>query len=88
MIADIKKIDVERNSLRSLGSGRRMLIMTMKKCVHVHLREGSRGRVEGLAPPPPAAFKYNWYSSPPPKKKTWWFIDAEVKHEMRLENLR
>ena len=53
VMADIKNIDVERSSLRSLGSGRRMLIMTMKKCVHVHLRGGSRGRVEGFAHPHP-----------------------------------
>ena len=73
-MADIKKKDrCRKSSLRSLGSGRRMLIMTMKKCVHVHLMGGSRGRVEGLALPPPlrwpAAIKYNWYSSPPPPKK-------------------
>ena len=28
-----------------------MLIMTMKKCVHVHLGGGFRGRVEGFAHP-------------------------------------
>ena len=51
----------KRSSLRSLGWGRRMLIMTMKKCVHVHPRGGFRGRVEGFAHPRsplrwPAAF--------------------------------
>ena len=45
VVADIKNIDVERSSLRSLGSGRRMLIMTMKKCVHVNVR--------GVRAPPP-----------------------------------
>ena len=53
VMADIKNIDVERSSLRSVGSGRRMLIMIMKKCVHVHLRGGSRGRVEGFLHPLP-----------------------------------
>ena len=61
VMADIKNIDVKRSSLRSLGWGRRMLIMTMKKCVHVHPRGGFRGRVEGFAHPRsplrwPAAF--------------------------------
>ena len=45
VVADIKNIDVEKSSLRNLGSGRRMLIMTLKKCVHVHLR--------GVRAPPP-----------------------------------
>ena len=54
VMADIKNIDVEMSSLRSLGSGRRMLIMiNLKKCVHVHLRGGSRGRVEGFVHPLP-----------------------------------
>ena len=53
VVADIKNIDVERSSLRSLGSGRRMLIMTMKKCVHVHLKGGSRRGWRGSRTPSP-----------------------------------
>ena len=52
VIADIKKI-AERSSLRSLGSGRGMLMVTMKKCVHIHLSGGSRGKVQGARTSPP-----------------------------------
>ena len=56
-----------------------MLIMTMKKCVLVHLRGGSRGRVEGLAHPPQDDLRLlnTTGISPPPGKKTWWSIGAE-----------
>ena len=66
-----------------------MLTMTMKKCVHVHLRGGSRGRVEGFAHPLPPSDDLRLSNSTDilPKKKNWWFIGAEVKHETRLENL-
>ena len=66
-----------------------MLIMTMKKCVHVHLRGGFTGRVEGFAHPRSkmtCGFLIQLVFCE--KRKNWWFIGAEVKHETRLENLR
>ena len=60
-----------------------MLIMTMKKCVHVHLRGGSRGRVKGPPPPQPDdLWRFNTTGTLPKKE-----IDVEVKHETRLENV-
>ena len=87
MMAETKKIDVKRSSLRSPkdadNDDEEVCTCTPQARIY---GEGGGVRAPLFSSKMTCGFLIQFVFCQ--KKKNWWFIGSEVKHETRLENLR